>query len=230
MTDTDQPRADAIVWEGAVPVSPRYGDPYYSRADGLAEARHVFLAGNDLPTRFGPGFLVAELGFGTGLNVLAAWQAWNASRQPGSLRVTSFEAAPLEAGAMARAHAAFPDMAELSALLCAAWREPAVAATMRLQLPGLDLTVVVGDVSDTLAGWHGRADAWFLDGFAPARNPAMWAPAVIARVAARTAPGGTLATYSAAGHVRRALAEAGLIVARAPGYGAKRHMTRAVLA
>ncbi|MEO1000671.1 MAG: FAD-dependent oxidoreductase, partial [Pseudomonadota bacterium] len=78
-----------VDWRGQVPVSSRFADPYYSFEDGLAEARHVFLAGTGLPGRFREGFQVAELGFGTGLNVLTAWAAWRAARMAGPLRVTS---------------------------------------------------------------------------------------------------------------------------------------------
>jgi len=92
---------------------------------------------------------------------------------------------------------------------------------------GVYLTLIAGDVRDTLPRWSGQVDAWFLDGFAPARNPQMWEPALLMQVADRLAPGGTLATYTAAGAVRRALADAGLEVARVPGYGRKRHMTTA---
>lgn len=224
MTERDQ--SGDLTWRGAVPVSSRFGDPYFSLHDGAGETRHVFLGGNDLPARFRPGFRIAELGFGTGLNALVAWAAWRESGVGGDLAFTSFEADPLDPASMARAHAAFPDLAELSGLLRARWR----GTVGTLALPGLRLQVIEGDARDTLPAWSGRADAWFLDGFAPARNPALWTPALLAEVARHTRPGGTAASYTAAGHVRRALADAGFAVTRAPGFGAKRHMTRAVLA
>ncbi|MFN3294536.1 MAG: tRNA (5-methylaminomethyl-2-thiouridine)(34)-methyltransferase MnmD, partial [Gemmobacter sp.] len=90
---------------------------------------------------------------------------------------------------------------------------------------GLEAEVIVGDVRQTLPAWPGRADAWFLDGFSPAKNPEMWGAALMAEVAAHTAPGGTFATYTAAGHVRRALQAAGFQVTRSAGFGAKRHMS-----
>lgn len=212
-------------WAGSVPVSRRFADPYYSLQDGLAEARHVFLAGNDLPARFRPGFAVGELGFGTGLNVLAAWAAWREAGTDGPLRVTSFEAYPLSAEAMAASLAAFPELSDAARALTEAW----AAGARRIALDGLDLTVVEGDARRTLPGWDGAADAWFLDGFAPARNPELWEPALLAEVARHTRPGGTVATYSAAGEVRRALAAAGFTVERRPGHGHKRHMTVAWL-
>jgi tRNA U34 5-methylaminomethyl-2-thiouridine-forming methyltransferase MnmC len=216
---TDQ-SAD-LDWAGTVPVSRRFRDPYYSLEDGLAEARHVFLAGNDLPARFRPGFAIAELGFGTGLNVLAAWDAWRAAGIDGALAVTSFEAFPIAPAAMEAALGAFPEISELARPLVLAWRE----GRRRVELDGLDLTVIEGDARETLPGWSGSADAWFLDGFAPARNPELWEPALLAEVARHTRLGGTVATYSAAGEVRRALAAAGFAVERRTGHGRKRHMT-----
>ena len=212
-------------WSGAVPVSRRFADPYYSLQDGLAEARHVFLAGNGLPHRFAPGFAIAELGFGTGLNVLAAWQAWRAAGIDGPLRVTSFERFPVSPDAMQAALVAFPELAALSAPLVGAWRQ----GRRQIALDGLRLTVVEGDARRTLPRWDGAADAWFLDGFAPARNPELWEPALRAEVRRHARPGGSAATYSAAGEVRRALAAAGFTVERRPGFGRKRHMTAARL-
>ncbi|SIS54854.1 tRNA U34 5-methylaminomethyl-2-thiouridine-forming methyltransferase MnmC [Roseivivax lentus] len=207
--------------DGQVPVSTRFDDPYYSLEDGLAETRHVFLAGNDLPARLGDGFHVAELGFGTGLNLLATLAAWRESGLAGRLRYTSFEAFPIPAEDMIRAQSAFADLAAVAADLAPFWR----AGAERIALPDLDFTLVSGDARVTLPGWDGMADAWYLDGFSPAKNPELWEPALLSEVAAHTAPGGTAASYSAAGHVRRSLAEAGFAVTRAPGYGRKRHMT-----
>ena len=212
-------------WVGTVPVSRRFADPYYSLEDGLAESRHVFLGGNDLPARFCPGFTIAELGFGTGLNVLAAWDAWRAAGIDGALAVTSFEAFPMPAQRMEASLSAFPELAELAQPFVTAWAE----GRRRIRLDNLDLTVVEGDARETLPRWTGTADAWFLDGFAPAKNPELWGEVLMEEVARHTAPGGTAATYSAAGHVRRALAAAGFAVSRRPGFGAKRHMTAAQL-
>ena len=220
----DQP--DRIVWrEGDVPVSARFDDPFFSLEDGVAETRHVYLAGNDLPGRFTPGFHIAELGFGTGLNLLLAWDAWVRSGQSGALRFTSFEAYPMAPADMARAHRAFPAFDGRRDALLAGW----TGQGGRIDLPGLALEVVIGDARETLPRWDGKPDAWFLDGFAPARNPELWSDDLMAEVGRHTPPGGTAATYTAAGHVRRALAAAGFEVARVAGYGRKRHMTRAVM-
>jgi tRNA U34 5-methylaminomethyl-2-thiouridine-forming methyltransferase MnmC len=211
-----------IAWTDGVPVSVRFDDPYFSRADGLAETRHVFLAGNDLPARFTPGFAVAELGFGTGLTLAAMRQAWRASGAGGPLRFTSFEAYPMPVPEMRTALAAFPNLTEGLGDVCAALER----GETRLEADDLCFDLILGDARDTLPRWHGRADAWCLDGFSPAKNPELWEPDLLAAVAAHTAPGGSFATYSAAGHVRRALAAAGFTVTRAPGFGRKRHMSR----
>ncbi len=200
-----------IEWNGPVPVSTTFDDPYFSLQNGLEETQHVFLAGNDLPARFCDGFHVAELGFGTGLNFLATLAAFRSAAVPGKLHFTSFEAFPMLLSDRAAALTHFPD----------------------LPLDGLTgaddvvLTIIEGDARDTLPTWDGRADAWFLDGFSPAKNPELWEAPLMAAVADHLKPGGTLATYTAAGHVRRALQDAGLEVVRVPGYGRKRHMTRA---
>jgi tRNA U34 5-methylaminomethyl-2-thiouridine-forming methyltransferase MnmC len=212
----------AVTWRaGGVPVSTRFDDPYFSLDGGLAETGHVFLAGNDLPARFRDGFHIGELGFGTGLNLLAAWDAWRRARMPGRLSYTGFEAFPLAAADLAQALAAFPALVDLARPLLSAW----AAGETRIDAPDLAARIVIGDARQTLPAWTGRADAWFLDGFAPARNPELWQPELMAEVARHTAPGGSFATYSAAGHVRRALAAAGFAVDRRPGYGRKRHMS-----
>lgn len=217
---TDQ-RAEIEWRDGAVPVSSRFDDPYFSIQDGLSETRHVFLDGNDLPARFRPGFHIAELGFGTGLNMLAALQAWRGSGAAGPLHYTGFEAYPLPPDAIDRALAAFPDMNALAGPLLAALR----AGSRRIVTPDLHAETLIGDAREILPGWSGIADAWFLDGFAPARNPELWEPALMTQVALHTRPGGSFATYTAAGHVRRALAGAGFAVERRAGFGRKRHMT-----
>ena len=210
-----------LEWQGDVPVASRFGDSYYSLENGLAEARHVFLAGNGLPDRFVPGFHVAELGFGTGLNALAAWAMWRESGVTGWLRFTSFELFPMAPADMSRALSAFPEMSDLAAPLVAAME----ASAGGFVADGLHLEIVLGDARDTLARWGGAADAWFLDGFSPARNPELWTPDLLRQVARHTRPEGTAATFSAAKVVRAGLADAGFIVERVSGFGRKRHMT-----
>jgi tRNA U34 5-methylaminomethyl-2-thiouridine-forming methyltransferase MnmC len=212
-----------IDWrDDAVPVSRRFDDPYFSLAGGLDETRHVFLDGNGLPGRFCDGFHIAELGFGTGLNLLATLLAHTGA---GHLHYTSFEAFPMTAPDIARALTAFPEVAGLAPSFLQQWE----AGATTLSFPGLTATILIGDARQTLPAWEGQADAWFLDGFSPAKNPQLWSPELMAEVARHTAPGGTFATYTAAGHVRRALAAAGFTVTRRPGFGRKRHMTTGAL-
>lgn len=222
MTCPDQSPA-ALDWrDGITPVSTRFDDPYFSLAGGLAETRHVFLQGNGLPARFRPGFRIAELGFGTGLNLIAL--AIAAGDVP--VHFTSFEAFPMSGDEMDRALAAFPEAHAFAAPMIDAWSRGA----RRFTLGSVSAGIIEGDARDTLPAWTGRADAWFLDGFSPAKNPELWGADLLAEVARHTAPGGTFATYTAAGFVRRALTAAGFAVERAPGYAGKRHMSRGVLA
>ena len=216
MPPTNHPDLD---WrDGTIPVSRTFDDPYFSLGGGLDETRHVFLTGNRLPERFRDGFHIAELGFGTGLNLLATLLS---HQGPGHLRFTSFEAFPLPPEAIARALQAFPETAAVAEPFLSQW---ATGATT-LHFPNLTAEIILGDARDTLPSWSGHADAWFLDGFSPAKNPELWSPDLMAEVARHTAPGGTFATYTAAGHVRRSLAEAGFTTTRHPGFGRKRHMT-----
>ena len=221
MTSPHQP--PALDWrDETIPVSRRFDDPYFSLAGGLDETRHVFLTGNGLPGRFRDGFRIAELGFGTGLNLLAVLLA---HQGPGQVTYTSFEAFPMPAGDIARALAAFPEVATVAQPFLRQWE----TGGGTLHFPNLTASILLGDARETLPAWEGKADAWFLDGFSPAKNPELWAPDLMAEVARHTAPGGTFATYTAAGHVRRALADAGFTVSRQPGFGWKRHMTTGML-
>ncbi|WP_170400982.1 tRNA (5-methylaminomethyl-2-thiouridine)(34)-methyltransferase MnmD [Ruegeria arenilitoris] len=215
-------RAELTWTEDQIPVSDRFDDPYFSLQNGLEETRHVFLAGNDLPARFAPGFRIAELGFGTGLNMLTVWSEWEKAGQTTPLTFTSFEAFPMVPEDMARALAAFPELAPWADRFLARWEGGSC------DLGTLHLEVIEGDARQTLPSWAGEADAWFLDGFSPAKNPELWGADLMQKVAAHTARGGTAATYTAAGFVRRGLEEAGFTVTRTPGYGRKRHMTRAI--
>jgi tRNA U34 5-methylaminomethyl-2-thiouridine-forming methyltransferase MnmC len=217
-------QADLNWADGQVPVSARFDDPYFSLQDGLAETTHVFLDGNDLPNRFAPGFAIAELGFGTGLNLLAAWAVWERSGQTTPLAYTSFEAYPMAPQDMAKALTAFPVLAPWCERLHKVW-----TGSGPCEFGTLQLNVIRGDARETLPEWPGKADAWFLDGFSPAKNPELWGNALMVQVARHTRPKGTTATYTAAGSVRRGLEAAGFTVTRTQGYGRKRHMTQAQL-
>ncbi|OAN73691.1 FAD-dependent oxidoreductase [Jannaschia sp. EhC01] len=207
-----------IEWRGDVPISVQFGDPFYSLKDGLAETRYVFLDGNDLPARFRDGFHVVELGFGTGLNFLATLQAFRAAGVVGKLHFTSFEGHPMTPKDRARALASFPDL-PVEALLDHDLSQPVSGSDFTLE-------VIYGDARTTVPNLRVRADAWFLDGFAPAQNPELWEDDLLHAVARHTAPGGTFATYTAVGRIRRTLAAAGFDVERTKGFNAKPHMTR----
>lgn len=232
MTEDRSPR---LLWtDDGAPRSGRFGDVYFSREDGLAETRAVFLSGCGLPDAWADRarFTVAELGFGTGLNIVALLHLWRRARPAGGrLHVFSVEGFPLTRDEAARALSAWPELSEESAALLAVWPEP-VPGVHRLDLPGLEATLdlAIGPVEEVLSHWSGQADAWFLDGFAPSTNPGMWSEPVLDLIAARSAPGARVATFTVAGQVRRGLADRGFRVEKRPGHGRKRERLEAVLA
>jgi len=222
-----------------MPYSEEFSDFYYSRADGRAECRHVFLAGNRLPERFAGNqrFVIGELGFGTGLNFIETWSAWETTAPEGArLEFHSFELRPLKCDEMLRALSAWPDLDGKTARLLAAWPDqqdqPGGDIRIDFQSDGrsLSLHVHAGRALDQLGAARFSADAWYLDGFAPSRNPDMWSEDLLRMVAARTTEGGSVATYSAAGWVRRNLQAAGFEVRKRPGHVGKRDMSIGILA
>ncbi len=227
-------RPSPVEWGlGPAPRSSLYGDIYFSVDDGLAESRAVFLAGCGLPLAWEGRhrFCVAELGFGAARNVAALLELWRAGAGSSQhLSIFSVEAHPMAASDAARALSAWPEIAEVAELLTANWPGGA-RGFHRIDLPQYRATldVAVMDVEDALKAWSGEADAWFLDGFAPAVNPQMWRTEVMKLVARRSAPGARAATYSAAGPVRGNLADAGFVAERRPGFGRKRHRLEARL-
>jgi tRNA 5-methylaminomethyl-2-thiouridine biosynthesis bifunctional protein len=214
------------------PHSRTHGDVYFS-GEGLSEKREVFLRGCGLPEAWAGRrqFTVGELGFGTGLNLLALWELWRRNRPSpdARLNVMSFEAALIPRDSAERIHSAWPELGELSAILRAHWPDRAFGAQRIALSDGVTLTLWIGDVAETLPQASGAADAWFLDGFAPAKNPAMWTPEVLSHVARMCAPGARAATYTVAGHVRRTLTELGFDVAKVAGHGRKKERLEARL-
>lgn len=216
-------------------TAPDYDDTYFSRDGGLAETRLVFLEGCGLPRRWAgrDRFTVAELGFGTGLNALALWDLWRRHRPSprAVLHLVTVEGFLMEADvARASLQASAPELGELAGQLLARW--PVRTAGLQriwFEEDGFALTVVVGEAGAWLPQLSFQADAWFLDGFAPARNPLMWSPQVLGEVRRLCAPGAQAATYSVAGPVRRALQELGFTLARPPGFGRKRERLEASL-
>ncbi|AYV45358.1 FAD-dependent cmnm(5)s(2)U34 oxidoreductase [Caulobacter flavus] len=221
-----------LVWrEDGLPQSRLYGDVYFSSADGLAETRAVFLDGCGLPAAWTgrDRFVVGELGFGTGLNIAALLDLWRREKPAGGrLHVFSIEGHPITRDEAARALAVWPELGEAAQVLLDHW-PTAARGFHRVDLPGFDATLdlAVMDVAEALSAWSGMADAWFLDGFSPALNPAMWSEEILAAVAARTAPGGRAATFTVAGAVRRALTAAGFSWEKRPGFGRKRERLEA---
>ncbi|MCW5623287.1 MAG: bifunctional tRNA (5-methylaminomethyl-2-thiouridine)(34)-methyltransferase MnmD/FAD-dependent 5-carboxymethylaminomethyl-2-thiouridine(34) oxidoreductase MnmC [Burkholderiales bacterium] len=220
-------------WADGQPVSRRFGDVYFSRDGGLAETRHVFLDGNRLSARFAAlpehaVFTIGETGFGTGLNFLAAWQLFETTA-PARCRLhfVSTEIDPLSATELASALALWPELRP--------WAQPLLAqygalppAWHRFQFRGgrIVLTLLVGDARETLPRLDARVDAWFLDGFSPARNPELWSDALFRAMSQASRDGTTVATYSSAGAVRRGLEAAGFRMDKIAGFGRKREMLR----
>lgn len=227
MVDALRPATLAFGDDGT-PWSDAYADVYHAAAGGPGQAEHVFLRGNGLPERWAGAdrFVILETGFGTGLNFLATWSAWRASpRRPRRLHYLAVEKHPFRLDDLARLHARWPAYADLSASLRARW-PTLVPGYHRIELDDgrVVLTLLLGEAETVLARLEARVDAFYLDGFAPARNPEMWSPAMCKRLARLATPDATLATWSVAGAVREALRGAGFELEKRLGYGAKREM------
>lgn len=206
--------------------SAQFDDIYFSTQDGLAETQHTFLDGNDLPARWTgrKRFCVCETGFGTGLNMLAAWALFEETAKEGQyLDLVSIEKYPLSISEMRQALAPWNFGARLERLLD---NYPIrVRGFHRIDLsPRTSLTLIFDDVLAALTQLDAQVDAWFLDGFAPAKNPEMWSDAVFAQMARLSNKEATFATFTAAGEVRRGLMAAGFNVEKRKGYGHKRDM------
>lgn len=226
MSETPDTGALALDWiDGDMPYSPAFGDHFYCREDGRAECGHVFLAGNGLPDRWAAGgdFTIGELGFGTGLNFCETWRVWKETAAPGRLHFISFELYPMGGASIDKALSRWPALDAERAALVAAW--PARSeGVVRLDFGAVRMSVVCGDARTSLESSDLEFDAWYLDGFAPSRNPAMWSEEILGAVHDHTRPGGSFATYAAAGFVRRNLVAAGFAVERRPGFAGKREM------
>lgn len=211
-----------------VPFSSEFEDIYHPAEGGVAQARQVFLGGNGLPERWRgrDRFVILETGFGLGLNFLVAWDAWRADpSRPERLHFVSVEHRPLTREDLAAALAPITELRSLADALVAAWPPP-FAGFHRLHFDDgkVALTLLLGDARDMLPRLVASADALFLDGFAPAKNPAIWSPEVVRELRRLAAPGATLASWTVAGGVRSALADAGFAIEKRPGFGGKRDM------
>ena len=228
-----------VLWnDQGEPFSTVYNDRYFSQGDGAGESRHVFLRGNGLPQRWQThpfaNFCIAETGFGTGLNFLLTWQAWRDSPSQPDIHYIAFEKHPLAKQDLERALSLWPALRPLASELLDAY-PGLLPGEHRLLLEGGRLTLdlwwtdadeALADIASNGERW---IDAWYLDGFAPARNQSMWNTALYQYAAALSRKNATLATFTVAGTVRRGLAEAGFEVAKHTGFGRKRECLQAVL-
>ncbi|MDR5899159.1 bifunctional tRNA (5-methylaminomethyl-2-thiouridine)(34)-methyltransferase MnmD/FAD-dependent 5-carboxymethylaminomethyl-2-thiouridine(34) oxidoreductase MnmC [Halomonas vilamensis] len=217
-------------WENGAPHSQAFDDVYFSREDGHAETEHVFIHANRLPERFANwrearAFVIGETGFGTGLNMLCAWACFERhAPATARLHLLSTEKYPLPRQALAKALSAWPSLEGYAQPLRSQWPD-AVSGIHRLHLSErVTLDVHFGDTAERLALLDGQVDAWFLDGFAPSKNPEMWQPSLFHAMAARSRPGATFATFTCAGVVKRGLKAAGFRWQKVSGFGRKREM------
>ncbi len=225
--------------QGAAFHSTRFDDIYFSPEDGLAETRHVFIDGNDLPNRFaalGDGdFTIGELGFGTGLNFLATWQVFeeNNQNQSGHLHFISVEGFPLSADDFNKAMGAiakrWPVLGDKAKRLQNLYPPHAPGLHLLPVAKNITLHLWFAPVDMALGQVSGLIDAWFFDGFSPAKNPDMWTQDVFDAAACLSHKGTSLATFSAAGHVRDKLEAAGFTWEKTQGFGRKKHMLQAAL-
>ena len=219
-------QAKTIWLEDNIPFSQIFDDTYFTKSDGRAETDHVFINGNNLRQRWADTkeCTIGELGFGTGLNFIETARQWNAVKQPGaSLEFISFELYPLNAQEMHRALARWKELDQLAEVLCSNWH--ANGDKFQFLFPdNIKLRVNFGDANHTLSQCALSADAWYLDGFSPAKNPQMWNETLMKNVYQASKHGTTFATYTVAGFVRRNLISAGFELSRKKGFGTKREM------
>jgi tRNA 5-methylaminomethyl-2-thiouridine biosynthesis bifunctional protein len=218
-----------VDWQDGTPFAGDYGDSYFMPGQGLAESRAVFVEASELPRRFAALpvdglFTIGETGFGTGLNALLAADCF-LRHAPDSARLhfVSAELHPLSRCDLAMALTQWPELSVTARALLAGWPPPAPGFHRIRLAERVDLTLLFGDAATLWPACDARVDAWFLDGFAPARNPGMWTQGLFETLARSSRPGASVATFTAAGSVRRGLADADFEVTRQPGFGRKRH-------
>ena len=229
LTATPKPTLD---WgrEGT-PASTEYGDIYFSVDGGIAETKAVFLQGCGLPQAWEDThvFTIGELGFGSGLNFLAAWELWAQTAKPSQhLHFISVEAYPWTPEDLQKALAHWPSLAPYAEQLIKQWPGE-VKGVHRLHFGNVHLTLLHMPIDEALATMDAKINAWFLDGFSPSKNPDMWSEDVFSALAKHSAPNAKLATFTVAGHVRRGLENAGFAVEKKPGFGRKRERLEAII-
>lgn len=232
MSENKRLSGPILEWlEDRVPLNRQFDDTYYTRSDGLAETRYVFLDGNRLIERFRTAdrFRIGELGFGTGLNFLATVALWlKVAPENAELEYHSLEAYPITQDEMANALARWPEFGDIAKSLTKNWwgsEGKPNERTFHLAFEkNISLSVSLLHADNALHHFPFQIDAWFLDGFSPSKNPEMWSTSLLKTVHELTRENGTFATYTAAGWVRRNLEAAGFRVDRRPGFAGKRQM------
>jgi len=221
-----------IEWRDGQPYSPEYDDIYYSRTGGRSESEYVFLKQNNLLERWGrtDQFVIAETGFGTGLNFILTLKAWaESANESATLHYIGIEKHPVSPGDIRRLSESFPDLSGYFEELLLVYTLPVEGVHTRSLLDGrVHLHLQFMDVVDALQYQSFNVDAWYLDGFGPAKNPELWSEQVFKWVAQNSRVGATLSTYTCAGAVRRGLMAAGFDVKKTKGHGKKREMIIAV--
>lgn len=224
--------AQAVLeWRDGQPYSTAFNDVYFSSDDGLLEMEYVFIQGNALISRWQSladgSFIILETGFGTGLNFLCACKTWlNHAPANAVLHFTSVEKYPLNPADMYKALQHWPALQPITDALLTQYETLLNTGTATLFNDRIRLQVLFGDATECLSKINTKADAWFLDGFAPSKNPQMWQPALFGQMARLSHSETTFATFTSAGIVRRGLAAAGFKVSKQPGFGKKREMIR----
>ncbi|MCY4275098.1 MAG: bifunctional tRNA (5-methylaminomethyl-2-thiouridine)(34)-methyltransferase MnmD/FAD-dependent 5-carboxymethylaminomethyl-2-thiouridine(34) oxidoreductase MnmC [Gammaproteobacteria bacterium] len=215
------------------PYSSIYQDIYFSRENGLKESRHVFLRGNNLPNRWldKSNFTIAETGFGTGLNFLATWQFWRCHVNAYSrLHFISIEKHPLDIKTLRYCHALFPELESLSEELLRQWPGNLDGFHRCFLDDGrVTLTLCHGEAHHELSELIAKVDCWYLDGFSPAKNPAMWTHSVFREIARLSDIGTTIATFTVATQIQQLLLDQGFQICKLPGFGKKREMLTGVM-
>lgn len=230
MTTRDEICRTELDWQDGQPYSKQFGDIYFSTESGLAESQHVFLQQNHLPERWksldSNHFTIAETGFGTGLNFLCAWDLWGkAAPKSARLNFVSVEKYPLNPQDLKLALALWPSLAHLSQQLQACYAHLSNGMhRFSFEHGRITLTLLIGDASGMLGQLHASVDAWFLDGFAPSKNPDMWQPALFEQMTRLSHDQTTFSTFTSAGVVKRGLQTAGFRVGKVSGFGRKREM------
>jgi tRNA 5-methylaminomethyl-2-thiouridine biosynthesis bifunctional protein len=219
-----------IEWRDGQPYANEFQDIYFSTDNGLLETDYVFLQGNDLETRWLDAdlqsFNIAETGFGTGLNFLCTAKYWlEAAPQHAKLYFISVEKYPLNMQDITTALNLWPQLNTVSEPFLAQY-ESLISGTLSISLYNnrVQLSLLIGDATECFGQINDNIDAWFLDGFAPAKNPDMWQAELFQQMARISKPSTTFATFTSAGDVRRGLINAGFGVSKRTGFGMKREM------